>query len=111
MNLEYEMQVEIWGECASHEFSGLACRTEVQIVSGWDAAPPPAHVDETDGVLPTMPAYQERDPMLASSESPVHAELGLAPENIVPAYASLTPSPPIPLGATTSRELPPPYMG
>lgn len=111
VNLEYEMQVEIWGECASHEFSGLACRTEVQIVSGWDAAPPPAHVDETDGVLPTMPAYQERDPMLASSESPVHAELGLAPENRVPAYASLTPSPPIPLGATTSRELPPPYMG
>lgn len=110
VNLEYEIQVEIWGECASHEFSGLACRSEVSIVSGWNAAPPPAHLDEPNMSLPTMPAYQETDPVLPPRPEDLgQADLRHAPENGIPAYETLIPSPP--LGATTSRELPPPYMG
>ncbi|KAF1847497.1 uncharacterized protein K460DRAFT_332545 [Cucurbitaria berberidis CBS 394.84] len=62
--LEHELQVEIWGECATHEFQGIACREQVQIVSGW--ATTSAHHE--DGDIPeedSRPAYQELDPMLS----------------------------------------------
>lgn len=110
MNLEYEIQVEIWGECVKHEFSGLACKTEVQIVSGWNASPPPPPMDltDTDGLIPSEPIYEEVDPMMARYELDAEAR-GRDSGNGIPAYESVTP--PAALRQTTSRELPPPYMG
>ncbi|KAH7408561.1 hypothetical protein DE146DRAFT_605552 [Phaeosphaeria sp. MPI-PUGE-AT-0046c] len=109
VNLEYEMQVEIWGECVKHEFSGLACRTEVQIVSGWNASPPPPiNLTDTDGSIPMEPVYQEVDPMMALHDLNPEAR-GTNSDNGIPAYESVTPS--IALRETNSRELPPPYMG
>tara|TARA_R110002003_G_scaffold40_6_gene2658 strand:+ start:22048 stop:22977 length:930 start_codon:yes stop_codon:yes gene_type:complete len=64
--LEYELQVEIWGECVKREFSGIACRAPVQIVSGWNATPPGAELDADQVLVPELeagPEYQELDPM------------------------------------------------
>ncbi|KAF2819366.1 hypothetical protein CC86DRAFT_472172 [Ophiobolus disseminans] len=56
--LEYELQVEIWGECATREFLGIACRETVQVVSGWNATSQNAAVAEAD----PEPVYHELDP-------------------------------------------------
>jgi hypothetical protein len=69
--LEYELQVEIWGECAKHEFSGLACQAQVQVVSGWNAAPLPENSHASRASVPELdaePEYQELDPMAGQPE-------------------------------------------
>jgi hypothetical protein len=69
--LEYELQVEIWGECATHEFSGIACRSQVQVVSGWNATSSLGTSNENNTPMSEQdarPAYQELDPMVAQHE-------------------------------------------
>lgn len=46
LTLEHEVQVHIWGECAKHEFEGLACKEQIQLVSGWTMDPPPPPIEE-----------------------------------------------------------------
>ncbi|OAL48340.1 hypothetical protein IQ07DRAFT_645812 [Pyrenochaeta sp. DS3sAY3a] len=59
--LEYELQVDIDGECAGRDFTGIACRERVQIVSGWHA--PPA-LDIAGGIgTESRPEYHEVDPL------------------------------------------------
>jgi hypothetical protein len=42
LTLEHEVQVEIWGECATNKFSDTTCRHSIQIMSGWTMS----HVQE-----------------------------------------------------------------
>lgn len=56
LSLEYEIQVDIWAECAEREFSGLACKEKVQVVSDYGVCAPLG--DTTPG-----PEYHELDPM------------------------------------------------
>lgn len=67
MELEYEIQVEVWGECAKHECSGIVCKDQIQIVPEWVARPPPQD-SVIDEMLPPQitdpgPPYQESDPL------------------------------------------------
>lgn len=101
--LEYELQVDIWGECAKHEFNGIACRETVQVVSGWNAGPqsttPFAEAD-------SRPVYQELDPDAALHEIDSEAPIpGL--DDRVPSYDYYAP----PTQPATPRLKPPPYMG
>jgi hypothetical protein len=111
LTLEYEIQVEIWGECAKHEFSGLACRTDVQIVTGWNAAPPPVDAHGSNASLlglDSRPAYQEVDPMADLHRSRSHG-FGHDMDAAAPTY-DFQNLPPTPL-ESTPRPMPPPYMG
>ncbi|KAI8942127.1 hypothetical protein NX059_000218 [Plenodomus lindquistii] len=58
MAMEFELQVELWGECADREFSGITCLQKVQIVTDWKG--PPGDAVEMPG-----PAYEEVDPLAA----------------------------------------------
>jgi hypothetical protein len=109
LTLEYELQVEIWGECAKHEFSGLACRTQVQIVSGWNLAHNTAEYDgmSTPG-LDARPAYQETDPMAVPYDYP--PPLHELETDTGPRPYSLPAMPPSRM-EVASRPMPPPYMG
>jgi hypothetical protein len=42
LTLEHEVQVEIWGECATNKFSDTTCRDSIQVMSGWTVS----HVQE-----------------------------------------------------------------
>ncbi|KAF9691574.1 hypothetical protein EKO04_010371 [Ascochyta lentis] len=44
MTLEHELRVDVWGECAKSEWSGMVCKDKVQFVSGWTFS----HVSEED---------------------------------------------------------------
>jgi hypothetical protein len=109
LTLEYEVQVEIWGECAKHEFSGLACKTQVQIVSGWNIA----HDNSDFDGIPTpgsdlRPAYQETDPMAALYDRPpplhqLETDTGPRPYSLPPLSPAHT--------TVTPRPMPPPYTG
>jgi hypothetical protein len=111
LTLEYEIQVEIWGECAKHDFSGIAHRSEVQIVTGWNAVPPLVNPVDSNASVPELdprPEYQERDPMSARHDlgSP---ELRSGLNDMAPTYDYEAPPPmrmDVPL-----RSMPPPYMG
>jgi hypothetical protein len=64
--LEYELHVEIWGECAKHEFSGFVCQAQVQVVSGWNASSLSENSNRSQvpgAALGAEPEYQELDPM------------------------------------------------
>jgi ribosomal protein L31 len=108
--LEYELQVEIWGECAKHEFSGLACRVQVQVVSGWNAASS-QNTSSVNNALATdsgtRPEYHEVDPMAASYEFDIperrHQLHAGAPRSEV---GSLLPS----QFEAPIRPMPPPYV-
>jgi hypothetical protein len=65
--LEYEIQVDVWGECAGHEFSGIACREKVQVVSGWSATASPGS---------TLPAESDDRPEYHELDSVARHELG-----------------------------------
>ncbi|KAH3904208.1 hypothetical protein HBI56_176050 [Parastagonospora nodorum] len=112
LTLEYELQVEIWGECAKHEFSGLASKTQVQIVTGWNMAHPQGNADLDMGSmaeLDSRPEYHEIDPMSPRYDldpaalHELETDTGPRPFNI----AALSPPPLVP----DQRPLPPPYMG
>jgi hypothetical protein len=111
MTLEYEVLVEIWGECAKTEFSGIACKSEVQIVSGWNATPSQSragimHVSMSDSV--PRPEYQELDPMaVPHGISP--QELQDSRDDTVPIYDYE--GPPLMQMEEHPRSMPPPYMG
>ncbi|KAJ4363557.1 hypothetical protein N0V83_009853 [Neocucurbitaria cava] len=110
VSLEYELQVEIWGECAKHEFLGTACREPVQIISGLVT---PAHHDDDDILeAASRPVYQELDPLSSVHEMGTMAnahELD-APGTVHELDAPFG-SPPI-ATLLNSREIPPPpYVG
>jgi hypothetical protein len=112
LTLEYELQVNIWGECAKHEFSGLASRTQVQVVSSWNMAHPENDTDLNVGSiseLDSRPAYHEVDPMSVPHEldgAALHElETDTGPRSFN--MAALSP----PLMEAAPRPLPPPYMG
>jgi hypothetical protein len=106
--LEYKLQVDIWGECASREFAGMNCREQVTVVSRWNAN------SAADGsALPleadSRPVYQELDPMAALHELDSWERFEM--DDGVPAYDS-APLPGVPTAASTaSRPMPPPYLG
>lgn len=105
MSQEYELQVEVWGECAKSEFLGIACKESVQVVSAWSAAVQP-------GAAP--PAQQEARPEYSELDSTTRHEIagdiprrwlpGDAPDYDEDDYAA----PPAP--AEAGRPTPPPYM-
>ncbi|KAF1917311.1 hypothetical protein BDU57DRAFT_161050 [Ampelomyces quisqualis] len=110
LSLEYEIKVEIWGECAKSEFSGLAAKSEVQVVSSWNAVLPQELSGESGISIPELdsgPAYQEVDP-LATLQGLGATELRHQLNTGVPAYEYHDP-PQLPVQA--SRPLPPRYMG
>jgi hypothetical protein len=112
LTLEYELQVEIWGECAKHEFSGLASRTQVQVVSGWNVGHPPNDSDlniESISELDGRPAYHELDPMTTRYELDSQALHELESVTGPRAFNMAALSPP--LMEAAPRPLPPPYMG
>ncbi|KAF2027591.1 hypothetical protein EK21DRAFT_91383 [Setomelanomma holmii] len=107
--LEYEIQVEIWGECATREFSGIVCRDQIQVVAGWNATPPQIEFEESQVALAELesgPAYEEVDPMASLRRTDIQA----------PSYEFHTPLPtqqPDFQAATQplmARQQPPPYM-
>ena len=113
--LEHELQVEIWGECVKHEWMGIACRAQVQVVSGWNAIPGP---QEDDVILDedSRPAYQELDPLLSTPElstvgRPHELIIGGAVQELgatTLAYENLRPT----AQQSNSRAVPPPpYVG
>lgn len=63
--LEHELQVDIWGECGTHDFMVFACQEQVQIVSALSAL----SEDEVEQINIRLleeesgPVYQELDPM------------------------------------------------
>ncbi|CAO2651551.1 Nn.00g041210.m01.CDS01 [Neocucurbitaria sp. VM-36] len=110
ISLEYELQVEIWGECAKHEFLGTACKEPVQIVSGLVTSAQ----HEVDGILEagSRPVYQELDPMLSIHEIGTSArphEL-YAGETVQELDAQFD-SRPIALQSNSRAIPPPPYVG
>jgi hypothetical protein len=107
LTLEYEIQVEIWGECASHEFSGIACRSEIQIVSGWNAPHALNNTFEGNTSVPE-PEYQELDPMADLHRAYSH-DMRHGPSAMAPTYDYEAP-PPMRMEAPL-RSMPPPYMG
>jgi hypothetical protein len=105
--LEYKLQVDIWGECASREFAGINCREQVIVVSGWNAA------SAVEGsALPleedSRPVYQEVDPMATlhelDSRERLELEGGVPAYDFGPPHGSTAPS-------TGPRPKPPPYLG
>ncbi|KAH7067789.1 hypothetical protein FB567DRAFT_255785 [Paraphoma chrysanthemicola] len=107
--LEYELQIEIWGTCVTREFSGIVCRDQVQIVSGWNATQPQAQdeaIRSSDPDQEAGPEYQELDPMASLLRSGAEA----------PSYETYQPlpaqpsTPPQTIPAITARPQPPPYM-
>lgn len=52
LNLEHELQIEVYGKCADREFQGIACTQPVQVVTDWQAQ------STTEDVGP-WPVYQE----------------------------------------------------
>jgi len=98
--LEYELQVDIWGECASHEFMGIACRENVQVVSGWSST-------ALQGEASTQePVYHELDPDAARYEMGTEGSRPQLNER-APSYGYYAPSP---AERTAPRPMPPPYM-
>ncbi|KAH8724315.1 hypothetical protein GQ44DRAFT_708975 [Phaeosphaeriaceae sp. PMI808] len=93
--LEYEVQVHIWGECAKHEFSGIVCKANVQVVSGWGAPRPQADLGE-GGPSEAPPAInlQELGPEMGARVPSYHAYdappplLDVAPRPMPPPYAA-----------------------
>jgi hypothetical protein len=111
LTLEYEIQVEIWGECAKTEFSGIACRSAVQVVSGWNATPSQNNLGAINLSLPELdprPEYQELDPM-ARPHGLASQELRASLDDMAPTYAYENP-PPMQMEEPL-RPMPPPYMG
>lgn len=114
--LEHELQVQIWGVCATHEFSGFACREKVQIVSNCSTTPSHHGVTEILEAEPG-PEYHELDPLASvhqvESTSTAHElDVGAAvqdPGLRTPAYDVIsTPGAQLP----NSRLVPPPpYAG
>ncbi|CBX97370.1 hypothetical protein IAQ61_007208 [Plenodomus lingam] len=111
MAMEYEIKVEIWGECADRDFSGFACLQNVQIVTGWTVP------DSDLGGLPVTPgpAYEEVDP-LAGQEPGVSATSRRAPNgaatqhtaDFLPAYGMAANSAIPPVNPRSQPPLPPP---
>jgi hypothetical protein len=107
LTLEYEVQVEIWGECAKTEFSGIACKSGVQVVSGWNAVPSqinPSAMNMTMSELDPRPEYQELDPMARPPGSALQNDMTPAPVYVDPGPL------PVPVG-NPLRLRPPPYSG
>ncbi|KAF1941920.1 hypothetical protein EJ02DRAFT_403632 [Clathrospora elynae] len=100
LNLEHELQVEIWGECADREFLGLVCKTPVQIVTHWHSRQGYHEMDPMTGAYETdsTAGAQEVNSESATQESEVR----------LPAYdfdfGSLATS-------LEARVPPPPYVG
>lgn len=66
MTMEYELQVDIWGECADREFAGITCKEPVQLVTDWPAHKGNETADDADDQpLTPGPAYEEVDPLAA----------------------------------------------
>lgn len=78
--LEYELQVEIWGECAGREFCGIACRESVQIVPEWHAPPTLDILGDSGPGTESRPEYQEVDPLASSHETVA----GASPNDVRP---------------------------
>ncbi|KAH9866656.1 hypothetical protein J1614_008349 [Plenodomus biglobosus] len=107
MAMEYELKVEIWGECADREFSGFVCIQKVQVVTDWT-------VPNSDVVgLPVTPgpAYEVVDPLAAHELSGAPRSNGSTEQHIadtLPAYGMAT-TPAVPLASVRSQPpLPPP---
>ncbi|KAL6705145.1 hypothetical protein ACN47E_007250 [Coniothyrium glycines] len=101
LTLEYELQVDIWGECADREFAGIACKSRVQVVTDYQvaAAMATSALDRAPG-----PEYHELDPLndergdsLRSSEHSVN-----------PFIHELDPPPPLEVPAVSTPAVPPP---
>ncbi|KAI0579173.1 hypothetical protein Alg130_07626 [Pyrenophora tritici-repentis] len=61
LNLEHELQIEVYGRCADRDFQGIACTQPVQVVTDWQACT----VLEDVG---SWPVYQELDRTTHSRE-------------------------------------------
>jgi hypothetical protein len=97
VNLEHEISIEIWGECAGKEWQGYACMQPVQLVSDWHAP----------GIHPHDAGPEARPPYLDMHNIDGDADAQALQEDI-PAYAFEAPppiSPPVPAVP------PPPYAG
>lgn len=70
VTLEHEVQIDIWGECAKTEFSGVACKQSIQLLPDRQGDSP---IEDT-AALP-RPEYTEVDPMLSSLEPRVSREV------------------------------------
>lgn len=106
--LEYELRVDVFGECATHEFSGIVCKTEIQIAPKW-AAPPPQDPFE-EGVTSSIQSTTELP------EATGNANAGNARIQMPPRYPS-GPTPALvspPAGSMLNPidrgPMPPPYM-
>jgi hypothetical protein len=64
LNLEHELQIELWGECADREFGGIACTQPVQVVTEWHASTVRHRLEDNEPLeADSGPMYQELDPM------------------------------------------------
>ncbi|KAH7374362.1 hypothetical protein BKA66DRAFT_422705 [Pyrenochaeta sp. MPI-SDFR-AT-0127] len=116
LSLEHELQVEIWGVCATHEFGGFACKEKVQVISNWSATPPHHSVEGLPETEPG-PEYQELDPLApmhemdsASRTHELHA--GGAVQALGPTTPAYELEPTPRLQQSHSRSVPPPpYAG
>jgi hypothetical protein len=101
--LEYELQVDVWGECADREFAGLACKERVQVVTNYQVTAAPPGIAELEDPPPAEPGpeYHEFDPMAA-----VHGMDGTARRYDLPPSFMLDSRPVSQL--TVNRAVPPP---
>lgn len=114
LSYEHELQVELWGECADREFSGFACKEQVQIFPDWQL--PSEATDDLPDSEP-RPEYQVVDPLATVHEMDgthrTHelpgSDMAYEMHSDVPIYElpSRTAPPPV-----VSRAVPPPpYVG
>ena len=62
LTLEHEVQVEIWGECATNKFADTTCRDSIQVMSAWTVSH--VHEDAVEGavLVPENPPPSEFPP-------------------------------------------------
>jgi hypothetical protein len=101
--LEHELQVDVWGECAGSEFSGIACRQKVQVVSGWNATASQAAGPAVEA--DARPAYDELDSMIRYEMEGQATRPHL--NDRAPSYDDYASPPTQPVA---HRPMPPPYM-
>jgi hypothetical protein len=104
--LEYKLQVDIWGECASRDFASINRRDQVTVVSGWNAASAGEGNNALVLELDSRPVYEEHDPMAAPPG--IDSQERFEMDGGVPAYDF---APPPTASSRGPRPMPPPYLG
>ncbi|KAF2852636.1 hypothetical protein T440DRAFT_516473 [Plenodomus tracheiphilus IPT5] len=107
MAMEYKMQVEIWGECADREFSGITCKDKVQVVTDWTVP----SVDAAELPVTPGPAYEEVDPLatqeMADFARPNGGAIRQGADSL-PVYGTTATPVAQPIGVRSQPPLPPP---